>query len=355
MYTRIIRPEQLEPSELDDYLEEGWYRIGQTMMTCRFLMWGHTLRSAIWTRVPLEQYRFRKSLRKLMSRVERRFQITEGPLVVDAEREALYQRYLTVASGERASTLREFLYGGSDRDLFHTRELRITEAGRLVGFSWFDLGEVSLQSLIGVYEPDHARLSLGFYTMLAELRYGIEAGLRYHYSGYVLPGELAMDYKLRVGGLEFLETRTRDWRPWEEFTRREMPTERLRSALWTARSALRRRGVPASVRGYPMFEVGADNPELEACLDQPLVVECYPRRGSNTALMVTWDLDRRRYSLLRCVRAVGRYRRADDEGGPGTVVELWVVVDRVGSCATAEAVAQKVAMLGPPSGLDSGA
>ncbi len=341
MYTRILRPDALAPEELDRYLERGWYRIGQTVMTCRFLLWGGVLRSAIWTRTPLSDYRFRKGLRKLMNRNGRRFRLRSGPLVLDGEREALYRRYLTVARGDRAESLAEFLYGGSDRDLFETREIGIWEGDRLVGFSWFDQGRESIQSLIGVYDPAFADASLGFYSLLLEVRYGIEAGLRFHYSGYVLPGEPVMDYKLRVGHMQWLDARLGTWRPWECFGEEDLPTRQLRRALWSARAALLRGGVSAAVRGYPMFEVGAYDEDLATCLDQPLVLECFPRRGAAAALMVTWDLDRRRYSLLRCVRAIGRYRSERSEGY-GERVELWVVARTLATRETAEGIAAEV-------------
>ncbi len=344
MYTRILRPDTLAPEELDRYLERGWYRIGQTVMTCRFLLWGGVLRSAIWTRTPLSDYRFRKGLRKLMNRNGRRFRLSEGPMVLDGEREALYRRYLTVARGDRAESLAELLYGDSDRDLFETREIGIWEGDRLVGFSWFDLGRESIQSLIGVYDPACADASLGFYSLLLEVRYGMETGRRFHYSGYVLPGEPAMDYKLRVGHMQWLDVRLGTWRPWECFREEDLPTRQLREALWSARAALLRAGVSAAVRGYPMFEAGAYDEDLSACLDQPLVVECSPRRGAPVALVVTWDLDCRRYNLLRCVRMVGRYRSAHSENF-GAQVELLVVARTLATRETAEGIAAEVSRL----------
>jgi len=350
MYTRIERPETLDPRELDRYLDRGWYRIGQTLMTCRFLLWGGVLRSAIWTRTPLEEYRYRKGLRKLMNRNSRRFRLTESVLtraMVDRQREALYQRYLTVARGDRAADLQDFLFGESPHDLFNTREIAIWDGDRLVGFSWFDIGGDSVQSLLGVYEPDFASHSLGFYSMLLEVQHGLENGLKFHYSGYVLPGEPVMDYKLRVGHMYWLDAQRNQWRPWEEFNREAMPTQQLRRALWSARAALLRRGVPSAMRGYPMFEAGAYDPELSSCLDQPLVLECFPRRGAGTALMITWDLERSFYELVRCARAVGRFRSNDGESFD-TRVELWVVMERLSNRSTAEGIAAEAARVGSP-------
>ena len=54
VHTRVVRPNRLSPAELDAYLAAGWYRIGQTLMTCRFLLFEGTLRSTVWTRTRLD-------------------------------------------------------------------------------------------------------------------------------------------------------------------------------------------------------------------------------------------------------------------------------------------------------------
>ncbi len=205
MTTRVVRLERLSPQALDDYLAQGWFRIGQTLMTCRLVLFDGVLRTALWTRLPLEQHRFRRSSRKLLSRNRRHFQIAfHDHARLDDEHESLYQRYRAVARGERSPSLEDFLYGDSDPvGLFDTREVSLSLDGRLVAFSWFDLGEDSSQSLMGVYEPSLSSHSLGFTTMLLEIEYSMQRGLRWFYPGYVLPGEPAMDYKLRVGDVQF--------------------------------------------------------------------------------------------------------------------------------------------------------
>ena len=83
MHTRIHRPERFTPDELDGYLARGWYRIGQTLMTCRFVLYDGVLRSAVWTRAPLSSVQLGKSSKKLLQRNDRRFRITSGPHAPD--------------------------------------------------------------------------------------------------------------------------------------------------------------------------------------------------------------------------------------------------------------------------------
>ena len=63
MHVRVVRPDQLSPDDLDDYLARGWFRIGQAMMTCRVVQFDGELRPAIWTRLPLRGHQFGRNSR----------------------------------------------------------------------------------------------------------------------------------------------------------------------------------------------------------------------------------------------------------------------------------------------------
>ncbi|MCA9489112.1 MAG: GNAT family N-acetyltransferase [Myxococcales bacterium] len=340
MHVRVVRPDLVRPEELDSYLARGWFRIGQAMMTCRVVLFDGELRPSIWTRVPVDGgYRPGKNARKLLSRAERRFRIEIGPMTLDDEREALYQRYRANARGERSPTLVDFLYGDADRNVFDTREISLWEGDRLVAFSWFDQGAIAVQSLIGVYDPEHGGASLGLTTMLLEARHAADQGLSFHYPGYVLPGDPAMDYKLRLGGVEVFDPWQRRWRPLEQLADVPLPTERLELGLDRARAALSMLGVPSEIRKYPWFEAPAWQPDLTACVGEPLVLECFPERAGATFLAVTHDLDRGLWVLQRCLRARAVTRgRADVD----TPIELWLVAERLSAHTSLDELAQEV-------------
>lgn len=340
MYTRIHHPTEVPPQDLDRYLRLGWYRIGQAMVTCRFV-WSRqgVLRDAVWTRTDLERYRLRRSHKRLHKRNGRRYTVQEHPLALDAEHEEVYRRYLTVARGHRPATLEGALHGGAPLDRFATRELTLrTEEGRLAGFCAFDLGNESLQSLMGVYDPAFRKDGLGFWTLLLEVEHARSLDLRYHYAGYVLPGDVSMDYKLRVGAMEFLDPDTGRWRDWEHFDELELPTDRLDAALAAAREALTWRGLAVSTVDYRFHEVGAWNPQLGRTLAHPRVLVVQPDEDRGWDLLVAHDLDRRCYEVLVALRAEGRTPTEPQER-----VQLWVVAERLGSVETPERVAEVAA------------
>ncbi len=336
MHTTVLKIDGLSPQALDRALAEGWYRVGQTLITCRCLLFEDELRSAIWTRLPLEGFGFRPGLRKLMRRNARRYRVEVGEVCVDAAHQALYERYLTVARGDRPSTLDWILYGGAESDLFETREVRVFDGEELVAFSWFDLGEQAVQSLLGVYDPARGRDSLGFYTMLLEIEHALQHGLRWHYSGYVLLGNAAMDYKLRVGEVEFLHPELRHWRPWPEVGALDDPGARVARAFAQAAMALQDEGVAAAYRSYPMHEVPRRQPELARCLGAPVFLECPATPPRPRALLVTWSLDSERYSLLHAARAKGVAPSGDE-------IALWIVLEVLAHHTDAELLAREVA------------
>lgn len=323
---RVLSPGQLSPQELDDHLRRGWFRIGQTLITCRALVAEEELLSTVWTRTDLRGYRFKGSLRRALRRVEERFQVTVGPARIDDEHEALYQRYRASVKGSRSRSLRHFLLDDEeDRGLFQTWEVTVRDGPTLVAFSLFDLGHEALQSLIGVYEPELARYGLGFYTMLREVQFGLEAGHRYFYAGYVLPGDPMMDYKLRTGAIWFLDDRTGAWHPWRDFSPLTYvpPVERLRAALAEVQRRLQVLRIPAHPLLNSLFEVPVHTPSLSMCLDQPLALECLPEQHPVAALLVTWDIEREAYALVHALRAAAHPKNKPDEP-----ISLLVVVER---------------------------
>src|SRR5690606_480773 len=178
------------------------------------------------------------------------------------------------------------------------------------------------------------------------------------------------------------------WRPWREFASYDLPTERLKKGREGARRALAQRGVPARQRltawsgvaarppalasclSAPLvggcwpdrsdttadlarprltawFAVAARQPALASCRSEPRVVECRPDRSEPTRLMACYDVDRRHWSLVRCLRAEAR--RVDRQGrvmDHDTGLELWVVVERYGTRTDPEALAEAVLRLG---------
>ena len=350
MHIEMHHPERLEPEALDRYLEQGWYRMVQSIFTCRFVMMGGDLHSALWTRLDLSGYTFRKGLRKLMRRNARRFTIHCAPAQLDSEVEDLFQRYRVHFRGELSDSLQDSLYGESGRVIYNTWRFSIRDGDRLIAASFFDLGQDSMQSVIGIYDPDYARYSLGFTTMLLEIKFGLQGGLRYFYPGYVSPGYPAFDYKLRVGANDRYDPENDTRQPWSTVVPATLPAARIKEALTRVQDKLDRIGVSNTLRMYPPYRVASLDRRLELCLKQPLFVECHPSRRDSFCMLITYDFLTQNFQLELCLR----YADISDQlgipemksGGPKPCLELLQGVMRLGEARSAEAIARTAKRLG---------
>jgi arginine-tRNA-protein transferase len=335
--TKRFEPDSLSPAELDDYLARGWYRIGRALISTDFLENDGELRSTIWTRLDLSRHRFRTSLRKRMARNARRFRVEFGPLVLDAAHEDLYARYRQMVGGRRAESLDDVLGGEAGRLLFDTREASIHDGDELVAFSWFDLGETSVQSLIGVYHPDYRRYGLGFYTLLLEIEHAASRGMRFHYAGYVLGEPSGMDYKLQVGDLEFLDPAEGRWRGEPPYPPHESPAEVLRRRLGEAADALSRSGShPTRVLNSALLIPGLRE-QLPACATEPILLFCTSPEHP-WGLLTAWEQGTGRYALFSG-RPVSLKLDGSGDGSAPTQIHIFLVHERLGDYPTAPQVA----------------
>lgn len=340
MISQRVEPEGLSRAELDDYLARGWYRIGRVLITTDYLVSDGELRSALWTRLDLQRHRFRPSQRKLVARSRRLFRVEVGDLAPDSAHEDLYTRYREHVGGSRAESLDEVLGGEEGQRLFHTREISLWDGDALVAFSWFDLGETSVQSLIGVYDPAYSKHGLGFCTLLLEIEHAAALGMRFHYAGYVLSEPSGMDYKRRVGALEFLDPRTTRWLGDSPYPPRRSPAEVQRRRLAEAASALTRSGSCAACVFNSMFKfAGLQEQVPSAALDPLLLISALPE--SPFGVLTTWDQELERYVIFSGRPVSGTLARepGEDPTTPPDYIHLFLIEERLGDYLSVEDVA----------------
>lgn len=297
-------PFVLSPESLDWYLSRGWYRMGGHIFTTHFLFFQERPFSAIWIRQHLKTHKFSKSQRKLMRKNAKLFDLATGPRVIDAEREELYTRYSANFDGRLSPTISDSLEDYENHNgIFNTWETTIREkvSGKLVGVSYFDLGDSSAASILGIYDPLLSSFSLGYYTMLLEIAFCQERDLEYYYPGYVVPGYQRFDYKLRLGASDYFDVRTEQWIP---YNREEIdltgPVESQRRQL----AELATRLHPDAPNGtglyiYPLFEAKLYDPNTDNYLAYPYFIPL-GRDSDSTLLIVTYDPAKEVFLVLHC-------------------------------------------------------
>ena len=338
MYTRMIHPEVLSPEELDAFLAQGWFRMRQAMFTCRFVMSDGHLRTAVWLRFPLEDYRFRKSLRRVLRRNDDRFDVALVPARIDAEKEALYAQYRADFAGELAPDLSSVLFDDGSLDIYPTRCFEVRDQGRLVACSFFDSGIDSLASIIGIYDPEYRSYGLGFYTMLLEMRAGIEAGQSWYYPGYVAPGCASFDYKLRLGAAEYFDPELVQWCPHDELVVQDLPAVHITRALEAFIDCAEAAGRSAGLWLYPPYGVVGMDRRGAGFLTEPAFVRLTDATSGAGRLLVTFDADAGRYvvELYARVRDLRKHFGGVEHprAGPRQCHDLLRRVRRVGTASS---------------------
>lgn len=298
MFAEKNYPEIMLPEELDLYLSKGWYRMGQTIFTTHFLCFDDQFYSAIWVRLHLENYQFRKSLRKLIRQNNKQFRAEVRKASLTPEKEFLYRRYKASFPGILAPSLKDSLLDGEDFNVFNTNEIAIYEGDQLVALSYFDIGRESAASIIGIYDPDYGRYSLGFYTMLLEIQYCLNTGKRFYYPGYVVPGYHRFDYKLRIGDVTYYDLKAHTWLPIDQLSQEEIPIEKMRRKLGIIQEKLN--PIKTKLFNYPLFEANLFGFWKAPYFDFPIFLLCNLDKESPAHLVIVFDVRDDVYQLIRC-------------------------------------------------------
>ena len=302
MFTEIHYPEFLPHKKLDEYLARGWFRMGQMIFTCRFLCFDGKLFTAVWTRLALKDYTFRKSVRKIMSRNGKQFKVVVRRAIFDKEKNELYTIHRKRFGGYVSSNLRKSLFGDSDYNIYDTWETCVYDGDRLIAASFFDLGNKSIASIMGLFHPDYSKYSLGFYTMLLEIEFGLKTGADYYYPGYVVPHYEKFDYKLRIGDTEYYDPDQGQWFPYKNLNFEELSSTILKNKLEELQQYFSEKDIRSSVYLYPLYERILFGHEYKDFLHNPLFISCYHAKFRSLLLIVEYDLFQDVYRVIRAGR-----------------------------------------------------
>jgi len=162
-------------------------------------------------RVAVRAFAPSRSQRRAQARAAAAVTVRMGPIEVDDERVALYRAH------ERGRALDHDGRPPIDRLGYESAfaltcvdgfELRYTVAGRLAGVAITDRGARALSAVYTFWDPAHAALSLGTFSILTQIALARRLGLDWLYLGLAIRDNHSMAYKLaflpherRIGGV----------------------------------------------------------------------------------------------------------------------------------------------------------
>lgn len=186
----------LSPDELDARLAEGDRRHGPFLYRPRC----PSCAACEAIRIPVDEFEFTKSHRRVLGRGDRTLRVELGDPIADEQRLALYERHkhgrdLVGSSGESLDLkgYEGFLVDRCVRSF----ELRYHLGDELIGLAVTDHGEQALSAVYCFWDPAHAKLSLGTYSILKHVELAREWGVRHVYLGLYVGDNDHMRYKAR--------------------------------------------------------------------------------------------------------------------------------------------------------------
>lgn len=284
----------LSAQEQDEYLAKGWFRNSNTLLCLRMVCLDEQIFSLLKIRLPLQNYQMSKSLRKIWNK-NQHFEVRIGKAEITQEKEELYQKHTHRFKGHISPSLEEFFIDPFEVQMFDTHEISIFDEGKLIAFSFFDKGVQSIASIMGIFDHNYSKHSLGLYTMLCEVQNAISEGKKFYYPGYVLHKRSSFDYKLRLGNYQYYT-----WKKWvefEKFSKSNLELYRLNKGIRTAEKALQNSGIDYQKKLYPYFSFGYIKDRIYEFVQSPICL-IFQKEGVHF-LLLEYFVDTRMYRLSR--------------------------------------------------------
>ena len=301
MFAQAHSPGNLRPQELDAYLEQGWFRMGQTIFTTNFLNFKNQFYSALWLRIVLSSIYPDQKQRKIF-RINSGFRTEIKKASVNPEKEALFSKYKEGISFDASPSLNHLLFGTAAHTIYDTLEVNIYDDDKLIASGFFDIGDISAAGISSFYDPAYKKYSLGKFLIYLKIEYCKNLGLKYFYPGYFVPGYTLFDYKLEIGkpGLQYLQFSSSRWLPVDSFSHELIPLKIMYDKLSVLQIALAHSNIQSRVLKYEFFDANLI-PELKGAdlFDFPVFM-CFTKTiDEDVNQLIVYDVRDECYRLIR--------------------------------------------------------
>ena len=175
--------------------------LGRTFSDTIWVIYEDEIRRVIPLRIRLADLSLSKSQRRVLRR-NSDLQVVISPIEITPETEALFDRHKQRFKSGVPSSIYEFLSAQPALGPTEGFEIAVRRDGELLAASFFDVGETTISSIYGIFDPEESARGLGIFTMLKEIEFARDQGKTLYYHGYAYEGESFYDYKKRFNALE---------------------------------------------------------------------------------------------------------------------------------------------------------
>jgi leucyl-tRNA---protein transferase len=219
----IYYPDTLSALQLDSFLANGWYRMGQGIFTTNYITQNGSFYRVYWLRYLVNRLKEGKTTRQILA-INQRFSTSIQPLKITPETENLFSLYKTGIDFETAESVIGWLYDDSPANVYDSWMVEVRDEGLLIAVGIFDKGHQSIAGILNFYHPAYKKYSPGKLLMLLKIKYAVEQQMLWYYPGYIVHGYPKFDYKLFAGksAAELYDPAICQWLPYTEGLADEM-------------------------------------------------------------------------------------------------------------------------------------
>ena len=186
------------------FLERGWRRFGQ--LNFRPVCDGCTKCDSL--RILVDEFEPSKSMRKIKSKNSSTHISISKPSVTKEKLE-LYHIYHLERSNKKGwdrknvseEDYADMLVNGKNS---FALEVSYYIENELAGLDYIDLGQDGISAVYFISNPNFAKYSLGVFSLLVQIDFAKQMGLKYIYLGYGVRENNSLNYKYRYEPLEIL-------------------------------------------------------------------------------------------------------------------------------------------------------
>jgi leucyl-tRNA---protein transferase len=195
----------ISPAKLDQMLSQGWRHFGEYFFRYN-LNWGAVgPYLVIPLRIDLAQFVPSGSQAKIV-RKNADLHTVIRPIEIDAAKLALFDKHKERFTSNIPDSIYTFLSTQPDQVPCQAMAVEVhSPTGQLLACSFMDIGQASVSSVYGMFDPDYGGRSLGIYTMLLEIGWALAQGKEYYYHGYCYSIPSHYDYKKKFSGLQMYD------------------------------------------------------------------------------------------------------------------------------------------------------
>ncbi|MBL3519043.1 arginyltransferase [Arcobacter lanthieri] len=218
-----IRYQYLYSCPILDYqkkLERGWRRFGKM----HFVPECKTCTKCISMRIDVKNYIFSKSDKRVFSKnKDTKLYIRKPTLTM--EHLNLYDKYHKFMNDKKNwpyypitvdDYAKSYVEGSSD----YAREFLYMKEDKLIGVALVDILPKSISAIYCYYDHEYSDLSIGKFSILAQIKIAKELNIPYIYLGYWIKDHYSMGYKQAYQPFEVLKNRAglNEEPIWEKYT-----------------------------------------------------------------------------------------------------------------------------------------